>query len=76
MSTIKNMLVPGGLGFIGSHTVVHIIEQTSASVVIVDDLSNCFDDVLERIRKILSLKFSQDEIEKRVRFHQGNIMDL
>jgi len=70
------MLVPGGLGFIGSHTVVHIIEQTSASVVIVDDLSNCFDDVLSRIKHILSSKFSQEEITRRVRFHQGNIIDL
>lgn len=59
MTQIRNMLVPGGLGFIGSHTVVHIIEQTSASVVIIDDLSNCFDDVLERIKIILSLKFSK-----------------
>ena len=76
MSNIKNLLIPGGLGFIGSHTVVHIIEQTSASVVIVDDLSNCFDDVLGRIKQILSSKFSQEDIERRVRFHQGNILDL
>lgn len=46
MSQIKNLLVPGGLGFIGSHTVVGIIEQTAAKVVIIDDMSNCFDDVL------------------------------
>lgn len=59
MTDIKNMLVPGGLGFIGSHTVVHIIEQTNASVVIIDNMSNCFQDVLPRIRQILSLKLSQ-----------------
>ena len=53
------MLVPGGLGFIGSHTVVHVIEQTNASLVIIDNLSNCFDDVLDRIRLILSSKFTQ-----------------
>jgi UDP-glucose 4-epimerase len=60
MSDIKNLLVPGGLGFIGSHTVVHIIEQTTASVVIIDNMSNCFQDVLSRIRQILSLKLSQE----------------
>lgn len=70
------MLVPGGLGFIGSHTVVHIIEQTTAKVVIIDDLSNCFDDVLERIKAILSSKFTLEEINNRVRFHQGNILDF
>lgn len=55
--SIKQLLVPGGLGFIGSHTVVGIIEQTDAKVVIVDDMSNCFDDVLVRIKKILSKKY-------------------
>ena len=68
--------MPGGLGFIGSHTVVHIIEKTIASVVIVDDMSNCFDDVLQRIKDILSSKTSKESVEKRVRFHQGNILDL
>lgn len=53
------MLVPGGLGFIGSHTVVHVLEQTEASVVIVDDLSNCFDDVLGRIKQVLSSKLTK-----------------
>jgi len=54
MSEIKNLLVPGGLGFIGSITVIHIIQQTDTNVVIVDDLSNCFPDVLERIHLVLS----------------------
>ena len=46
MSRVKNMLVPGGLGFIGSHTVVHLIEQTDVKLIIIDDFSNCFKDVL------------------------------
>jgi len=54
MSLIKNLLVPGGLGFIGSHTIIHILEQTTANVIIVDDFSNCFEDVMPRIRIILS----------------------
>lgn len=62
MSSIKNLLVPGGLGFVGSHTVVSIIEQTQAKVIIIDDLSNCFDDVLDRIKLILSSKFTPEQI--------------
>jgi len=58
MSEIKNLLVPGGLGFIGSHTVIHIMEQTTANIIIIDDFSNCFEDVLPRVLHILSLKFS------------------
>jgi UDP-glucose 4-epimerase len=76
MPNIKNLLVPGGLGFIGSHTVVHIIEQTSANIVIIDDLSNCFDDVLSRIKQILISKFTIEEIEKRIQFYKGNILDI
>ena len=49
-----NLLVPGGLGFIGSHTIIEIILRRSARVVIVDDLSNCYDDVLQRIHDILA----------------------
>ena len=45
------ILVTGGAGYIGSHTVVELI-QAGHSVVIVDDLSNARQDVIERIRKI------------------------
>lgn len=56
---IKNLLVPGGLGFIGSHTVIHIFENTDANMIIIDDLSNCYDDVLERIFTILGKNASK-----------------
>lgn len=76
MTTIKRLLVPGGLGFVGSHTIVSILEQTPITVVIVDDISNCFDDVLERIKLILSKKLTKEETEARIKFHKGNILDL
>ena len=63
MSNIKHLLVPGGLGFIGSITIVGIIEQTDTHVIIYDDYSNCFPDVEERMRTILRAKFS-DEVLK------------
>lgn len=53
MDSIENLLVPGGLGFIGSHTVVEILLKTKSRVIIVDDMSNCFDDVLDRITQII-----------------------
>lgn len=45
---MKKILVTGGLGFIGSHTVVEL-QQTGYEVIIVDDLSNSSEDVLEGI---------------------------
>lgn len=44
-------LVTGGLGFIGSHTVVQLIEN-NYNIIIVDNLSNSNVDVLESIKKI------------------------
>lgn len=48
---IKNVLVTGGLGFIGSETVVELIEK-GYNPIIVDNLSNSKLAVLDRIKKI------------------------
>lgn len=45
------VLVTGGLGYIGSHTVVALLEA-GYKVVVVDDLSNSTIDVLERIEAL------------------------
>lgn len=47
----SKILVTGGLGFIGSHTVVALLEQ-EYDVVIIDNLSNSSIDVLGGITKI------------------------
>lgn len=47
----QKILVTGGLGFIGSHTVVEL-QQAGYEVVIIDDLSNSDVQVLGRIGKI------------------------
>ena len=44
------VLVTGGAGFIGSHTVVELLGQ-SYKVVIVDDLSNSSAVAVERIKR-------------------------
>jgi UDP-glucose 4-epimerase len=53
--TKKKILVTGGLGFIGSHTVVEL-QQSGYEVVIIDDLSNSQFFVLDRIAKISGIK--------------------
>ena len=49
---MKTVLVTGGTGFIGSHTVVELLSQ-NYKVVIVDNLSNSNIKVLRRIKKIV-----------------------
>ena len=46
-----NVLVAGGAGYIGSHTVVELI-QAGHTPIIVDDLSNAKAEVVDRIETI------------------------
>ena len=47
----KKILVTGGTGYIGSHTVVEL-QETGYDVVIIDNLSNSSIEVLDSIEKI------------------------
>ncbi|WP_245625814.1 UDP-glucose 4-epimerase GalE [Marinifilum fragile] len=51
----KKVLVTGGTGFIGSHTVVEL-QSNGFDVVIVDNLSNSKVEVLDQIEKITGTK--------------------
>lgn len=50
-----NILVTGGLGFIGSHTIVELVEN-GHDVVIVDNLANSKIEVLDKLEEILGLR--------------------
>lgn len=58
------ILVTGGLGFIGSHTVVELQNQ-GFEVVIVDDLSNSSEDVLKGIVAITNKKPVFEKLDLR-----------
>ena len=58
------ILVTGGLGFIGSHTVVELQNQ-GFEVVIVDDLSNSSEDVLKGIVAITGKKPLFEKLDLR-----------
>lgn len=62
---MKKILVTGGTGYIGSHTVVALIEE-GFEVVIVDDLSNSQLSVLDGIEKITGV---------RPAFHEFDLCD-
>ena len=62
---MKNILVTGGTGYIGSHTVVELLNR-GYEVVIVDNLSNSKKVVLDRIKTITG---------KMPKFYLGDIRD-
>jgi UDP-glucose 4-epimerase len=58
------ILVTGGLGFIGSHTVVEL-QNEGFEVVVVDDLSNTSLNVLDGIQNITGVKPEFEKIDLR-----------
>jgi UDP-glucose 4-epimerase len=59
---MKSILVTGGMGYIGSHTVVELL-NSGYHVLIVDNLSNSRIEVLESIHKITDKRPSFFEID-------------
>ena len=48
----ERILVTGGTGYIGSHTVVEL-QNSGYEVIIIDNLSNSSADVVDNIEKVL-----------------------
>lgn len=59
------ILVTGGTGYIGSHTVVELLNN-NYEVVIVDNLSNSKKDVIDKIEEIT---------KKQVKFYENDVCD-
>lgn len=57
MTAQKNIVVTGGAGFIGSHTVVSLIEN-GYNPIIIDDFRNSESFILERLEKITNKKIT------------------
>ena len=61
------ILITGGAGYIGSHTIIEILESTGWTPVSADNFINSYPDTFERIRKITG---------KTVVNHQVDLCDL
>ena len=59
------VLVTGGLGYIGSHTSVELLEE-GHEVVVLDNLSNSKEEVKDKIKQITG---------KEVKFYLGDMIN-
>lgn len=57
------ILVTGGAGYIGSHTLIDILEQTTHEVVSIDNFCNSDPDVFQRIAQITGKEVSNYNID-------------
>ena len=62
---MQTILVTGGAGFIGSHTVVELLND-GYGVVVIDNLSNSSAESLKRVEKITG---------RKVTFYEGDVRD-
>lgn len=72
---MSKILVTGGLGYIGSHTVVELIKN-GHYVVIIDNLSNTTIEVLGRIEEIAKEKINFEVIDLKNKREIANFFKL
>jgi len=55
----KSVIVTGGAGYIGSHTIIELLEKTHFDIISIDDFSNSSEKTYERIEAITKKTFSR-----------------
>jgi UDP-glucose 4-epimerase len=63
----KNILLTGGNGFIGSHTIVEILKNDDYNIIVIDNLVNSEENNFNLIKKIIH--------PKNYTFYTGDILD-
>lgn len=69
-----SVLVTGGAGYIGSHTVVELLNR-GEKIVIVDNFSNSKPEMLDKIREITKKDFKFYEVDLLDRDNLNNVFD-
>ena len=62
-----NILLTGGIGYIGSHTIVELLRDDNNSVVVIDNLVNSRKEVKDIVEKITG---------KHIKFYEGDLVNF
>ncbi len=60
---MQTIIVTGGAGYIGSHTLIELLNKTNFRIVSVDNYSNSSADTYDRVRKICQRDFETLEFD-------------
>ena len=63
MNSKNTILITGGAGYIGSHTIIELLETTDFNVISVDNFSNSSAKTFERIEKITGKKITNYQVD-------------
>jgi UDP-glucose 4-epimerase len=63
MNNTQSIIVTGGAGYIGSHTIVELLQQTNYNIVSIDNFSNSNKEAYNWIEKITGKKIEQFNID-------------
>ena len=69
---MEKILLTGGAGFIGSHTLVELLDR-GYEVAVVDNLYNSCEEAMNRVRKITGKDFKFYNADFRFRVAMNNI---
>ena len=59
----KSIIVTGGAGYIGSHTIIELLQKTDYHIISIDNFSNSSERTYERIEHITGKSFSRLNID-------------
>ena len=74
-NSTRTVLVTGGCGYIGSHTIVCLLEQ-NYNVVVVDNLINSSELSLDRVCEIVKIGVDSEERKKRLQYYNVDLCNM
>ncbi len=63
MQQRKHVIVTGGAGYIGSHTIIELLEKSNYHVISLDNYSNSSEESYHRIEKIIKKPFTKIKVD-------------
>lgn len=63
MNSQNTIFITGGAGYIGSHTIIELLETTDFNIVSIDNFSNSTPQTFDRIKKITGKEVKNYEID-------------